>query len=317
MSGSRTRSPPQAPQGVVQPRPSRLGNMDFRGEQGGFGAQGSFNESNFFQQSNQRRESSFNTTRTSEESASDRFEVKRVEETRIYRHKFTLADCRLELEQSTLTISPASGEGFESNAVNLDDFVGNISGELVWGAEAINFSESSNSIRLVKTFLIASCARGNEFVSARLNLDDHIAYIAANRRFEPVLPDPELAELMSSANWMNFTVITQPDMRSFLRNPAFQKAISKVARNAVEEVMKQMRSKMMEAVEKSIAEVTEESNEFVQTEMETLVKKATRTAAYTGLGQLKLMQLDQRRAFNVFAPHISAGPIVEEMEGEI
>ncbi|KAF7341732.1 hypothetical protein MSAN_02072000 [Mycena sanguinolenta] len=323
MSGSRTRTSPMP--GLAQPRPSRLGGMDVRGmfsaDQGGFGAQGSFSESNSFQQGGQRRESSYNTSRR-EEFTSDRSEeatkrVETIEESRSRRRRFTLADCRLELEQSTLTISPASREDdFVSNTVNLDDFVGNISGELVWGAEAVNFSESCTSIRLAKTFLIASCSRGTDVVPGKLNLDDHIAYIASTRRFEPILPDPAFAELMSSANWMNFTVITQPDMRNFLRSPAFQSAVGLVARNAVEEVLKQMRTKMMEAIETAIKAVTAESDEFVQSEMETLVKKATKTAAYTGLGQLKLMQLEQRRAFNIFAPHISAAPIVEEVEPE-
>jgi hypothetical protein len=46
--------------------------------------------------------------------------------------------------------------------------------------------------------------------------------------------------------------------------------------------------------------------------METLIKMATKSAAYSGLGQLKMMHLEQRRAFNTFAPHISAPSIHEE-----
>ncbi|KAJ7264536.1 hypothetical protein B0H12DRAFT_1102160 [Mycena haematopus] len=295
MSGSR----------IAQPRPSRLGtgrmSPDLRADQGGF--------SNSFQQSNQRRENAYysatsqlreeSAAQSSEESAArSREEATERIETRdreflTRRRKFTLSNCRLELEQSTLTISPASSEDdFDSNTVNLDDFVGNISGELVWGAGEVNFSESSTSIRLQKTLLLAACSRGNEV---------------------PITPDPEFAELMSSADWMNFTVITQPDMRGFFKSPAFQRSVTSVARSAVEEVMKQMRTKMMEAVETAIKRVSDESEEFILTEMDALVKKATRTAAYAGLGRLKIMQLEQRRAFNLFAPHIAA-PIVDEVE---
>ncbi|KAJ7145543.1 hypothetical protein C8R44DRAFT_863416 [Mycena epipterygia] len=42
-----------------------------------------------------------------------------------------------------------------------------------------------------------------------------------------------------------------------------------------------------------------------QTEMETLTKKATNAAVYSGLAQLTIMSLAQRRAYNVFHPHIA------------
>jgi hypothetical protein len=236
--------------------------------------------------------------------------------TRVRHRRYTLADCQLELELSILTISSAPGSELEFGLTtfDLDDFVGNIGGELVWGSDAVKFSESCTGIRLEKTFLVANCSRnGDEGVQSRLNLEDHIAYSPARHCFEPVTADPAFAELMSSANWMNFTVITQPDMRGFLKNKAFQDTISGVARRAVEEAMRQMQEQMMRAVEDAIKRVNEEAEDFVQSEMETLVKKATKTAAYRGLGQLKTMELEQRRAFNVFAPHISA-PIIEEPE---
>ncbi|KAJ7838084.1 hypothetical protein B0H14DRAFT_3870202 [Mycena olivaceomarginata] len=326
MSGTRTRSPPNSNLGIAQPRPrppSRQARMpefggglfgDRSNSEGMRGFAGS--ESNSFQQSSQRQESyssASGTTRKSEQ-ASKTFESSEV--TRVRRRRYTLADCELELELSILTIRPVEGSEFQFESTNFDlnDFVGNISGELVWGGGALQFTESCTGIRLENTFLVASCSRGrDEFVQARLNLDDHIAYISVRRCFQPITPDPAFAELMSSANWMNFTVITQPDMRSFLKNKAFQDAVSGVARRAVEEVMSQMQEQMMRAVEEAVKRVSEEAEDFVQSEMETLVKKATKTAAYTGLGQLKMMELEQRRAFNIFAPHITA-PIIEEPE---
>ncbi|KAF8153647.1 hypothetical protein K438DRAFT_1778078 [Mycena galopus ATCC 62051] len=49
----------------------------------------------------------------------------------------------------------------------------------------------------------------------------------------------------------------------------------------------------------AVAQVKAESEEFVQGEMETVVKQAIKTTAYTGLGQLKMMDLEQRRTFSV------------------
>ncbi|KAF8202591.1 hypothetical protein K438DRAFT_1965088 [Mycena galopus ATCC 62051] len=321
MSGTRTRSPPAPGGNILQPRPGRVGGVTpapdrgnglFNDRGGIFSGQGgaSYSESSF-QQGTRRSETSYN-------SANEEANYVEIhQESRTRRRRFTLADCQLDLVVSTLTIAPASPDfEFESTTVNLDEFVGNLGGELVWGGGADNFSESCNSIRLEKTFLVALCSHGtNEFVEARLNLDDHIAYFAARHCFGPITPDPAFAELMASPNWMNFTVITQPDMRSFLRNKAFQEAISGVARRAIAEVMTQMKAQMEQAVEIAMRRVREESEELIQSEMDTLVKQATKTAAYSGLSQLRLMELEQRRAFNVFAPHIAA-PRVHEQDSE-
>ncbi|KAJ7440194.1 hypothetical protein FB451DRAFT_141994 [Mycena latifolia] len=232
----------------------------------------------------------------------------------------TLADdCQLELDGSILTITPRSPDiKFNSTDLNLDEYVGNIGGELVWGGDAVDavkFSESCESIRLDGTLLLALCRHGkDEPVQAELDLNDHIAYNSTRRCFVAVVPDAAFTELMSSANWMNLTVITRPDMRSFLKNPAFQNAISSVAQRAIDEVMNQMKEVMALAVEEAVAMVSAKSEEYVQREMETLIKMATKSAANTGLGRLKMMQLEQRRAFNAFAPHISADLVPEEDE---
>ncbi|KAJ7229370.1 hypothetical protein C8J57DRAFT_1534513 [Mycena rebaudengoi] len=225
-----------------------------------------------------------------------------------------LNDCQLDLAFSILTISPNSPDEFNSTTVDLDEFVGNIGGELVWAGGAVKFTESSTNIRLEGQFLVAMCSVGSDdsgVVEAKLDLDEHIAYVPARRYFVAVTPDPAFSELMSSTNWMNFTVVTQPDMRRFLAHPAFQAAISGVARRAVEEVMNQMKAVMAEAVEQAVMQVSAQSQEYVQNEMETLIKKATKTAAYAGLGQLKLMETHQKRAYNRFAPTI-AGPTLHE-----
>ncbi|KAJ7731699.1 hypothetical protein DFH07DRAFT_150888 [Mycena maculata] len=332
MSGTRTRARTPGPP-FAQPQPGRFSNAGNlspesgggqfgydRGGQfvGGQSGQQSYSESKQGSQQAQYRESSYtvSTTRSRDE-VKKSFENSRlaIEEYRT-RHNATLslADCQLDLELSILTITPRSPDiELTSNTLDLDEYIGNIGGELVWAGGADKFTQSCDGIRLQGTVLHASCPRGkDEFVQAELDLHEHIAYNSARRCFVAVIPDAAFTELMSSANWMNFTVITRPDMSSFLKNPAFQHAISSVAQRAVDEVMNQMKEVMALAVEEAVAMVSAKSEEYVQSEMETLIKMATKSAAYSGLGQLRMMQLEQRRAFNTFAPHISADTIPEE-----
>ncbi|KAJ7088251.1 hypothetical protein C8R44DRAFT_751829 [Mycena epipterygia] len=274
----------------------------------------------------QRQESSaYNATRRDEE-AEQRLDLNEHSynfcTTRVRSRRPTLADCQLDFELSTLTvtINPwSSNDEFDSTTVNLDDYVGNIGGVLVWGGEVVEFSQSCSSIELQGTLLIAMCSldeRGslNDAVRSSLDLNDHIAYISSRRCFEAVDPDPALTELMSSANWMNFALITHPDLRGFLNSPAFQIAVKGVAQRAVDEVMSQMKKEMQEAVEKAVAKVSTEAAEFIESEMDTLTKRATNAAAYSGLGQLTIMSLEQKRAYDRFAPHISAATFPEGTE---
>jgi hypothetical protein len=191
--------------------------------------------------------------------------------------------------------------------LNLDEHVGNLCGELVWGDR--KFSQSCKNIRLEGTLLVANARVGDHDVEAKLDLNEHITYIITRRCFEPIIPDPAFTELMSSAGWMNVAVITRPDMRGFLTNPAFQASIKKVAQRAVEEVISEMQEEMSRAVEKAVAMVSARSEEYIQYEIQSLTKRATliNAAAYSGLGQLTVMSDEQRLAYNTFAPHINHG----------
>ncbi|KAJ6494533.1 hypothetical protein C8R45DRAFT_1073022, partial [Mycena sanguinolenta] len=311
MSGTRTWSLPNnniAQRRLPVLRPPQSDGERFNGEQGG-----EFPELNSYEQNIQREEScEHHITRKSGETTAISDILEKYRNTRRSSRQ-TLANCNLELQVPILTISPKSSSDFEFNSaeINLADYVGDIGGELVWGGGAGRFSDSCFGIRLEGTFLLASSLFDEN--ERWLNLDDHITYITARRCFEPAAPDLDFAEFVSSARWMNLTVITQPDMRSFFRDPTFQKVISRIAHRAIEEVMSQIKEEMIGAVEQAVIKISAESRRFVDSEMDTLVKKATRTASYTGLRQLTMMGPKQRVAFNHFAPTISAAPIIEEM----
>ncbi|KAJ6601922.1 hypothetical protein DFH09DRAFT_1270787 [Mycena vulgaris] len=274
------------------------GGAQFSSEQ-----QSALSQSHSMTQSNQsmqHQESSYNTM-SHKESYESSYEYRG-------RTRLTLADCKLELKLSILTIKPKSGTEFNATTLNLDNHIGNLCGELVWGNG--KFSLSSKSIHLEGTLLVAQCARdGSEPVRATLNLSEHITYSISRRCFEAILPDPAFIELMSSAGWMNVSVITQPDMRGLLASPAFQATIRSVAQRAVDEVISEMREEMTKAVQKAVAMVSVRSEEYVHYEMEGLTRRATlvNTAAYSGLGNLTLMSQEQRRAYETFAPYIGLG----------
>ncbi|KAJ6554637.1 hypothetical protein B0H19DRAFT_1235888 [Mycena capillaripes] len=283
----------------------------FNGEPGG--QHSTFSELNSYQQTSQRRENSeYHSTRKSDKLTKNFESSEPNRSTRRTRGR-NLADCDLALQVPILTISPKSSSDFQFNPteIDLDDYVGDIDGELVWGGDALKFSDSCPSIRLEGTFLLATSLLDE--TERKLNLEDHIAYMASRRCFEAVTPDLELAELMSSAKWMDLTVVARPDMRNFLRDPAFQKAVSRVVRRAVEEVMSEVKEEMIRAVEQAVTMVAAGSHQYVDSEMDALARVANKTTAYTGLGQLTMMGLKQLAAFNEFAPKIGAIPIIEEM----
>lgn len=116
------------------------------------------------------------------------------------------------LRESTLIITPRSSESdiIAPTEVNLDAYVGNIEGKLVWGFSG--FTETSENIRLEGTFLLASCVResSTKLKKAKLNLANHFVYMAGRRRFVTVNPDPDL--MKASVDQMNFSVITRPDI---------------------------------------------------------------------------------------------------------
>ncbi|KAJ7062211.1 hypothetical protein C8F01DRAFT_1082756 [Mycena amicta] len=172
---------------------------------------------------------------------------------------------------------------FETSLVHLNDHVGNSSGELIWGWFPFRRLVQHHPPRknaLCSRRIVKDRDKPEEYVEARLNSDDHIA----QRKFEAIQPDPAFTEMTSSAHWINLTVITQPDMRGFLKNK--EDAIGGVARRAVVEVMNR-------AVEEAMVRVTAEAEaeEYVQMEMDTLIKSASmaKTGAYAGLAQLHVM----------------------------
>ncbi|KAJ6548445.1 hypothetical protein B0H19DRAFT_1074306 [Mycena capillaripes] len=103
--------------------------------------------------------------------------------------------------------------------------------------------------------------------------------------------DPEDLVKFLTSGWLNLTVVTQPDMRSLIKHPALRNIIAAIAREAMDEVMIEMR----QAMERKVWEK-------MDVHLNPLAKN---TAAYS-LNQLTAMDEPQMDAYNGFAPKIGA-----------
>ncbi|KAJ6548458.1 hypothetical protein B0H19DRAFT_1074317 [Mycena capillaripes] len=103
--------------------------------------------------------------------------------------------------------------------------------------------------------------------------------------------DPEDLVKFLTSGWPNLTVVTQPDIRSLIKHPALRNIIAAVAREAMDEVMIEMR----QAMERKVWEK-------MDVHLNPLAKN---TAAYS-LNQLTAMDELQMDAYNGFAPKIGA-----------
>ncbi|KAJ6480341.1 hypothetical protein C8R45DRAFT_351733 [Mycena sanguinolenta] len=234
----------------------------------------------------------------------------------------TLADCKLTPEDGVqLRVEWMSLDDRPANStLDLDKFIGNIGGRLVWGSGASSFSQSCNDPRLEGTFLVASCFHNGTYTEDRLNLDLYITYSSTSSGgsgpgFGPV--DSEFSGFMASPNdWMNVTIITQPDMSTFLGHPRFRKVVSGVAQRSVDEAMSNMQHVMQQMAQQMVQHMVAEAMTMVRSrstlhieqEMDQLVRTAAAqaAAAYSNVNGFRIMQPEAIQPYNTFAAQINA-----------
>ncbi|KAJ6548446.1 hypothetical protein B0H19DRAFT_1265282 [Mycena capillaripes] len=112
--------------------------------------------------------------------------------------------------------------------------------------------------------------------------------------------DPEDLVKFLTSGWLNLTVVTQPDMRSLIKHPALRNIIAVIAREAMDEVMIEMR----QAMERKVWEK-------MDVHLNPLAKN---TAAYS-LSQLTAMDELQIDAYSGFAPKIGVRRIDIDGDG--
>ncbi|KAF8146585.1 hypothetical protein K438DRAFT_1780786 [Mycena galopus ATCC 62051] len=225
-----------------------------------------------------------------------------------------------------LTITWKSPTGEDKNfVVNLGRYIGNVGGQLVWGGKG--FNESCENPHLEeKTVLVAQCrctfrdSGGKEihiydgegkvlYVERRLDLKNHIIYDKAHAggSFNLVGADDEFSHVISSAKWMKYAIITQPDMGSFLREKAVKDAVSMVAARTVAQVMHQTEQVLAEVVKVALDMIKQKVQDHIDHELDRLVKTAALSTAYSsGLGGFTQMEDAHRMAYHSIAPHMEA-----------
>jgi len=232
-------------------------------------------------------------------------------------------DCEFKMDDpndlANVTLSWKSPAGVDKSLkVNLDLHIGNVGGQLVWGGE--DFSMSCKETTLDKTVLVTKCRchfsdsmllhdKGGEelYIERRLDLKDHIIYDKALEGFNVVSADSQFSRVISSAKWMKYAIITQPDMGSFLSEKAVQDAVSGVAERTVAQVMHQTEQVLAEVVKVALDMIKQKAKDHIANELKRLIKTAALSTAYSsGLGEFEQMEEAHRMAYNAIAPHMGA-----------
>lgn len=235
--------------------------------------------------------------------------------------RLTVADCTLTISEVTvLTISwrvPGKVDA-QTYTVDLDKWIAIVDGRLVWDGKG-GFKGKYTKLEIVDTYYLQATI-ANKVV--KLDLNDHFSYSRISG-FEAVPPKPDFEALISSASWMNFRVLANANMTAFLRNPAFGKAVSEVARGATEratierkKVVDEMHKKMEEEVRKftesvrtlreetdeKLTTITDESELYIERGLAMLIKSASKAAAaYSASLQLTMMQMQEFSAYESFS----------------
>lgn len=202
-----------------------------------------------------------------------------------------------------------------SITVNLDQFIENANGHLVWTRTARGFSQECKpgSISLDGTVLVAWCrvtwsGKPDDYHESSLDLKNH--FVFTDSGFKPSDPDDisELTAMISSASWMDFTFITQANLSAFLQNPAFKKTVSSIARRAIELANSQANAviQQMQQMVWRLQTINEHSEQYIQHQVAAVIQSAAETAgAVAAMGKLTMMAAQQKAAYANFAASMS------------
>ncbi|KAJ7801497.1 hypothetical protein B0H14DRAFT_2615172 [Mycena olivaceomarginata] len=216
-----------------------------------------------------------------------------------------LKGCQLTLADTNLTIKwkvPDNLQDKGETTVDLDIHIANINGMLVWGSRRWRIQQDVQGWHAGGS----GGGGGGGYTDAQLDLNDYFAF--SRNGFQPNIPDPEFDKFISAASWMNFTIVSQANMSMFLRNPAFQNAVSSVARRAVE-VSNLQTFAVVQQMVKKLETINKNSEEYIASQMAAFVRSAAESAAaFAAMGQLTMMMGEQRTAYDTFHSSIYGTP---------
>ncbi|KAF9475023.1 CNVH-domain-containing protein [Pholiota conissans] len=162
-------------------------------------------------------------------------------------------------------------------SLDLDAYIGNINGALLW--DASGFSKSSQSITLDGFFLTAKCRHGTnheQYILSKLDLrtrlrvqGDVLIFIETNKK---------LSMMLSEVPWMKFKVIAEPDLSVFSKHPVVQQTMTRIAESTVEHVTTEMHKMLTIAMESAIVAITASAMKHVSQQMTLTVEEAANYA---------------------------------------
>ncbi|KIJ40902.1 hypothetical protein M422DRAFT_68425 [Sphaerobolus stellatus SS14] len=163
----------------------------------------------------------------------------------------------------------------------INEYIGNIDGQLVWDGKSKNFVASCKSIEIKDGYwLVAECKRAgntNEYVWSKFDLrtklrNDH-------GRIVEIVFDAKLSKMLTEVPWMKFKVIAEPDLSIFAGHPVIKDTMVKIAQSTVQHVTMQMSLRLQAAIELAIKEVTISAIQYIHTEMDMVVRETTGVGA--------------------------------------
>ncbi|THU92004.1 hypothetical protein K435DRAFT_800806 [Dendrothele bispora CBS 962.96] len=195
-------------------------------------------------------QTSSTTTRTSRLSSSA------SESRSSYYFRKTVSADKLRLQGSVLHADFRKADGgFASSTIDLDEYIGVVSGKLVWGRKG--FRSECTNIRLEEYTIKVECRdeETHSSVTADLDLTRYLqVYDGVLGVKVAEVPNAELSNLFSEVRWMKFKVVTEPDASVAVKNPAFKGAISSLAELTSRHVVTDLSEDLKKSVAMEIKE---------------------------------------------------------------
>ncbi|THU92010.1 Cyanovirin-N [Dendrothele bispora CBS 962.96] len=176
-----------------------------------------------------------------------------------YHFKETVPKDRLRLQGSVLHADCRKADGsFASSTIDLDEYIGVVSGKLVWGRKG--FRSECTNIRLEEDTIKVECRdeETHSSVTADLDLSRYLqAYDGILGVKVTEASEAELSDLLSEARWMKLKVVAEPDASTVIKNPAFKDAFSSLAELTSRHVVTELSEDLVESVGMEIKEAME------------------------------------------------------------
>jgi hypothetical protein len=165
------------------------------------------------------------------------------------------------------------GQTRQRSSIDLDQYIGLVNGQLVFGAKGFTKHKHLRNIRLEGFIIYAEVyteGLGESWIEISLDISEK--FKNKNGILIAVTMNADLSVMLSEIPWMKFKVIAEPDMSVFARHPVMQQTMVSIAESTVEHVTNQMSSMIQTAIQQAVRVVTESAMVHIEQSMQTMVQ---------------------------------------------